>query len=110
MTYHAGLGVSPEERAIGVVDATGAVVEEMRAEVGRGALDDALVRLDLPLARLGMAACSLAAWLHDGLAEAGWPAICIEARQAAPWGCGDPTAPQGTAMKTMPHETDRNNA
>jgi hypothetical protein len=103
------LDVSPGETAICVIDATGASVEEMRAEVAPGALDDALVRLDLPLERVGMAACSLAAWLHDGLAEAGWPAICIEAQQAAPWGCGDPTASRGAAMKTMPHESDRNN-
>jgi transposase len=45
-----------------------------------------------------MEACSLAAWLHDGLTAAGWPAICIETRQA------------NAAMKTMPSKTDRNDA
>jgi len=56
------------------------------------------VRLDLPLARVGMEACSLTAWLHDGLTASGWPAICIETRQA------------NAAMKTMPNKTDRNDA
>ena len=48
---------------------------------------DELFRLDLPLERVGMEACSLTAWLHDGLTAAGWPAICIETRRATSWGC-----------------------
>jgi transposase len=32
--------------------------------------------------RVGLEACSLAAWLHARLTEAGLPAVCIEARQA----------------------------
>lgn len=98
MRYYAGLDVSLEETAICVVDADGTIVKEIRAESAPGALHDALERLDLPLARLGMEACSLTAWLHDGLVEAGWPAICIETRQA------------NAAMKTMPNKTDRNDA
>jgi len=98
VTYYAGLDVSLEETAICVVDATGKIVKEMRAESAPDALNDALKRLDLPLERVGMEACSLTAWLHDGLSEAGWPAICIETRQA------------NAAMKTMPNKTDRNDA
>ncbi|MCW2318863.1 transposase [Rhodoblastus acidophilus] len=37
-------------------------------------------------------------WLHEGLTQAGLPAICIETRQA------------NAAMKTMPNKTDRNDA
>ena len=48
--------------------------------------------------RIGLEACSLTAWLHDELRAAGWPAICIETRQA------------NAAMKTMPNKTDRNDA
>jgi len=40
----------------------------------------------------------MTAWLHDGLRDAGLPAICIETRQA------------NAAMKTMPNKTDRNDA
>ena len=98
MTYYAGLDVSLEETAICVVDATGTIVKEVRAESAPDALHNALKRLDLPLERVGMEACSLTAWLHDGLTEAGWPAICIETRQA------------NAAMKTMPNKTDRNDA
>jgi transposase len=98
VTYDAGLDVSLAEAAIRVVDAAGTIVKEMRAESAPGALHDALVRLDLPLERVGMEACSLTAWLHDGLTAAGWPALCIETRQA------------NAAMKTMPSKTDRNDA
>ena len=98
MTYSAGLDVSLEETAICVVDATGMIVKEMRAESEPRALDDGLRRLGLPLERVGMEACSLAAWLHDGLTPAGWPAVCIETRRG------------GAAMKTMPNKTDRNDA
>jgi len=48
--------------------------------------------------RIGLEACSLTAWLHAGLTEAGLPAICIEARQAK------------AAMGAMPNKTDRNDA
>ena len=52
----------------------------------------------MPLERIGLEACSLTAWLHEGLRQAGLPAICIEARRA------------NAAMKTMPNKTDRNDA
>jgi transposase len=98
MTYDAGLDVSLGVTAICVVDAAGTVVKEIRAESAPTALDDVLKRLDLPLDRVGMEACSLTAWLHDGLTAAGWPAVCIETRRA------------NAALKTMPNKTDRNDA
>lgn len=54
MRYYAGLDVSLEETAICVVDATGTIVREVRAESAPDALQDALGRLDLPLERVGM--------------------------------------------------------
>ena len=36
----------------------------------------------MTMERVGLEACSLTAWLHAELTEAGIPAICIEARQA----------------------------
>ena len=98
MRYFAGLDVSLEETAICVVDEAGVIVKEARAASEPQALCDALRRLDLPLERIGLEACSLTAWLHDGLRAAGLPAICIETRQA------------NAAMKTMPNKTDRNDA
>ena len=98
MKYFAGLDVSLEETAICVVDESSRIVKETRAASEPQALSDALRKLDLPLERIGLEACSLTAWLHDGLCAEGLPAICIETRQA------------NAAMKTMPNKTDRNDA
>lgn len=98
MNYYAGLDVSLEETAICVVDETGQLMKEARAASEPRALIEALKGTELPLARIGLEACSLTAWLHDGLCAAGLPAICIETRQA------------NAAMKTMPNKTDRNDA
>lgn len=98
MNYYAGLDVSLEESAICVVDETGRMVKETRAASEPQALIAALGGFGLPLERIGLEACSLAAWLHDELCAAGLPAICIETRRA------------NAAMKTMPNKTDRNDA
>ncbi len=98
MDHYAGLEVSLEETAICVVDGTGRIVREARAASEPEALINALIGMNLPLERVGLEACSLAAWLHDELRQAGLPAICIETRQA------------NAAMKTMPNKTDRNDA
>jgi transposase len=98
MTYFAGLDVSLEETAICVVDETGRIVRELRAASEPDALAAALLGMGLELERVGMEACSLTAWLHDGLRQVGLLAICIETRQA------------NAAMKTMPNKTDRNDA
>ena len=98
MKYYAGMDVSLEETAICIVDEAGAIVKEMRACSEPKALADALSAVGLPLERVGLEACSLTAWLYDGLRAAGWSALCIETRQA------------NAAMKTMPNKTDRNDA
>jgi len=98
MKYFAGLDVSLEETAICVVDESGRIVKEGRAVSEPQALSQALRKVDLQLERIGLEACSLAAWLHDGLRAEGLPVICIETRQA------------NAAMKTMPNKTDRNDA
>ncbi|MER8830941.1 IS110 family transposase [Mesorhizobium sp. M0938] len=98
MKYFAGLDVSLEETAICVVDEAGRIVKEARAASEPQALSEALRKVDLPLERIGLEACSLTAWLHEGMCADGLPAICIETRQA------------NAAMKTMPNKTDRNDA
>ena len=98
MKYYAGLDVSLEETAICIIDETGSIVKEIRVPSESEALAAALASKELPLERIGLEACSLTAWLHDGLHEAGLAAICIETRQA------------NAAMKTMPNKTDRNDA
>ena len=98
MKYYAGLDVSLEETAICVVNEDGEIVKECRAASEPEALAAALGSTGLALERVGMEACSLTAWLHDGLRHAGFAAVCIETRQA------------NAAMQTMPNKTDRNDA
>jgi transposase len=74
MKYFAGLDVSLEETAICVVDETGLIVKEVRAISEPDALVAILLGLDLALERIGLEACSLTAWLHEGLTQAGLPA------------------------------------
>lgn len=98
MKHHAGMDVSLDEAAICIVDETGTMVKEVRAVSEPEVLAHALSAVGLPLERVGLEACSLTARLHDGLRAAGWPAVCIETRQA------------NAAMKTMPDKTDGNDA
>jgi transposase len=78
------------QTAICVVDETGQIVKEARAASEPEALDAVLSNLGLPLERLGLEASSLKA--------TGWPAICIETRQAK------------AAVGAIPNKTDRNDA
>ena len=98
MKHFAGLDVSPEETAICVVDGAGGIVREARVPSEPEALVAYFRGLGLPMERIGLEACSLAAWLHEGLAAAGLPAVCIETRRAK------------AAMGAMPNKTDRNDA
>jgi transposase len=96
--YFAGLDVSLEETAICIVDDSGRIVREARVVSEPEALVAFFGACGMSMERVGMEACSLTAWLHEGLSEAGLPAICIEARQAK------------AAMGAMPNKTDRNDA
>ena len=98
MGYFAGLDVSLEETAICIVDNAGLIVREARVVSEPEALVAFFGACGMRMERVGLEACSLTAWLHAGLTEAGLPAICIEARQAK------------AAMGAMPNKTDRNDA
>ena len=94
MRYFAGLDVSLEETAICVVDETGRIMKEVRA----ASAGSSFAKDKFAAGALRLEACSLTAWLDEGLRQAGLPATCIEAR------------PANAAMKTMPNKTDRNDA
>jgi transposase len=96
--HFAGLDVSLEETAICVVDEEGRIVREARVASEPEALVAFFRGLGLALERVGLEACSLSAWLYEGLAAAGLPAVCIETRRAK------------AAMGAMPNKTDRNDA
>lgn len=98
MGYFAGLDVSLEESAVCVVDEAGRIVREARVASEPEALVAFFNSSGMPMERVGLEACSLTAWLHAALTEAGIPAICIETRQAK------------AAMGAMPNKTDRNDA
>jgi transposase len=87
-----------EETAICVVDEAGRMIKEARAASEPDALHAVLASFNLVFERVGLEACSLAAWLHGELTSAGWPAVCIETRHAK------------AAMGAMPNKTDRNDA
>src|SRR3954452_24242611 len=92
--HFAGLDVSLEETAICVVDEAGTLVREARVPSEPEALVAFFQGSGLALERSGLEACSLSAWLHEGLAAAGLPAVCIETRRAK------------AAMGAMPNKTD----
>jgi transposase len=96
--YFAGLDVSLEETAICIVDKAGLIVREARTGSEPEALVAFFSACGIAMERVGLEACSLTAWLHQELSEAGITAICIEARQAK------------AAMGAMPNKTDRNDA
>src|SRR4051794_29328485 len=96
--HFAGLDVSLEETVICVVDEAGGIVREARLPSEPEALVAFFRGLGLVMDRIGLEACSLAAWLHEGLTAAGLPAVCLETRRAK------------AAMGAMPNKTDRNDA
>jgi transposase len=98
MGYFAGLDVSLEETAICIVDDAGRIVREARVASEPEVLAAFFGACGMEMERVGLEACSLTAWLHAGLTQAGIPVICIEARQAK------------AAMGAMPNKTDRNDA
>lgn len=98
MNYYAGLDVSLEETAICIVDEAGQIVRELRALSDPESLVLAFQGVGLSMERIGLEACSLSAWLYQGLTRADLPALCIETRQAK------------AAMGAMPNKTDRNDA
>ena len=66
MKYFAGLDVSLEETAICIVDEMGRIMKGFRAASEPEAIIAVLRETGLALERVGLEACSLTAWLHDG--------------------------------------------
>lgn len=98
MEYYDGLDVSLEETAVCIVDGKGAVVKEAKVASEPEALIAFFQRLSWRMTRIGLEACALTAWLHEGMSTASLPMVCLETRQAK------------AAMGAMPVKTDRNDA
>ncbi len=98
MNLYAGLDISLEETHICIVDESGKTVRETKVATDPQAISCVLADHDADLERVGLEASSLGSWLHDELAESGFPAIVVDARHAR------------AAMGAQRNKTDRNDA
>ena len=98
MEHYAAIDVSLEWSSVCIVDANGRIVREAKVRSEREALVGLLQDSGLRFARIGLEAGPLSQWLHAGLVEAGWPAVCIETRHVK------------AALKAMTVKTDKNDA
>ena len=98
MNYFVGLDVSLEETSICVVNDSGVIVWEGKAETDPGAIETWLTALNTAFERAGLEAGPLSPWLCEGLQAAGLPAVCIDTRRMK----------GGTAAMAV--KTDRNDA
>jgi transposase len=95
MKYYVGLDVAMEETAICIVDDQRRVLREGRAVTEPEGIAAFLSATGVSFERVGIEAGPLAPWLCDGLAAAGLPVICIDARHMK------------AAVSAMPVKTDR---
>ena len=98
MEYYVGLDVSVKQTAICVVDRDGEVVREAALYTEPETLAGVLHGTGLRFKRVGLEAGPLSSWLYAGLAAAGLPVVCVEARHMA------------AALSAMRNKTDRNDA
>src|SRR5438445_4952261 len=98
MTYFAGLDVSVKETSVCIVDDAGKIVREVRVASEPEALLQVLTNTICRFKRVGLEAGPLSQWLYSVLAEAGFPAICVETRHMR------------AVLKAQINKTDRNDA
>jgi transposase len=98
MDHFAGLDVSVKDASVCIVDDTGKVVREVKAASEPEALLQVLKNPAYHLKRIGLEAGPLSQWLYSAIAEAGFPAICVETRHMR------------AVLKAQINKTDRNDA
>lgn len=98
MKYYAGLDVSLEWTSVCVVDEAGRVMREVKVASEPEALVVFFSGVDGNGVRIGLEAGPLSQWLHEGLAEAGLPVICVETRHMK------------AVLSAAVNKTDRNDA
>ena len=99
MACYVGLDASKQSTKICVLNESGEVIQQGSVDTDPRAIAGFLRGHRRRYARVGMEAWSLAPWLYVGLAKAGLPIICIEARHA-----------HGVLKAMRTNKTDQNDA
>jgi transposase len=98
MPHFVGIDVSKATCSICILDEDGEIAREGVVETTPKAIAQFLRGDHRRYRRIGLEATSLGAWLCEGLARAGLPTICIDARHAH------------SLLKTRRNKTDKNDA
>jgi transposase len=98
MAHFVGLDASKKTTSVCVMDGDGNVIQEGTVETDPAAIVGYLRGERWRYRRIGLESTGFAPWLYEGLAKAGLPIICIEARHAH------------GVLKARLNKTDRNDA
>ena len=98
MNYYAALDVSLRSVHLCVMDEKGDIRAEGQVDSEPGDIDAFLQKLGLEITTVGLEAGTLTQYLTYGLQAAGYPVVCMEARQVK------------VALSAMRNKTDKNDA